>query len=204
MRFAMSSFYTEEELSGLGLGSYGQNVYISKKASIYFPEKIYIGKNVRIDDFCFLSGNIKLYNYIHIASGSYLYGASAGIIMEDFSGLSQRVLIMADSEDYSGEYLTNPMIFSEFKNNINAPVLIKKHCIVGACCTIQPGVILKEGSAIGSMSLVTKDTEPWSINFGIPSRKIKERSKRLLELESKFLDTIKFSDHMPGGGGRIT
>ena len=41
---------------------------ISKKVSIYSPQKISIGNNVRIDDFCILSGNITLGNYCRIAA----------------------------------------------------------------------------------------------------------------------------------------
>jgi galactoside O-acetyltransferase len=63
-----NSFYSEIELSKLGLKDYGKNVLISKKCSIYSPEKISIGNNVRIDDFCILSGNIILGSNIHIST----------------------------------------------------------------------------------------------------------------------------------------
>lgn len=39
----MNSFYSREELKKIGFKSYGENVLISKKASIYSPEKIEIG-----------------------------------------------------------------------------------------------------------------------------------------------------------------
>ncbi len=51
----MDSFYSRDELKKIGLKKYGENVFLSKKASIYNPEKIEIGNNVRIDDFCILS-----------------------------------------------------------------------------------------------------------------------------------------------------
>ena len=54
----MNSFYTENELKQIGFKRIGENVLISRKASIYQPELIEIGNNVRIDDFCILSGNI--------------------------------------------------------------------------------------------------------------------------------------------------
>ena len=79
----MSSFYSVDELNTLGLKSFGENVLISRKCSIYSPEKISIGNNVRIDDFCILSGNISLGSHIHISAYSALYGTK-GIIM-DFS-----------------------------------------------------------------------------------------------------------------------
>ena len=51
----MNSFYSKEELKEIGFKKYGENVLISRKTSIYNPEKIIIGNNVRIDDFCILS-----------------------------------------------------------------------------------------------------------------------------------------------------
>lgn len=66
----MTSFYTEKELPSLGLKKYGRNVKISRHASIYGAQNISIGDNVRIDDFCILSGHIELGSYIHIAAYS--------------------------------------------------------------------------------------------------------------------------------------
>ena len=52
----MNTFYSKEELENIGFAEIGHNVLVSKKASIYKPELIEIGNNVRIDDFCILSG----------------------------------------------------------------------------------------------------------------------------------------------------
>ena len=48
----MNSFYSARELRKIGLKKYGDNVKISRFANFYSPEKINIGDNVRIDDFC--------------------------------------------------------------------------------------------------------------------------------------------------------
>lgn len=55
-----TSFLTEEEIKSLGFKKYGDNLKISRFAHFYTPSTIEIGNNVRIDDFCILSGNIKL------------------------------------------------------------------------------------------------------------------------------------------------
>jgi galactoside O-acetyltransferase len=184
-----TSFMTEQELASIGFKSFGENVLISRKASIYGANKMEIGSNVRIDDFCFLSGRITLGSYIHLAVGCILYGSQAGITMEDFSGLSPRVTIHADSDDYSGESLTNPTTPEEFKAITHAPVRLERHAIVGSGCTLLPGVTLGEGTAIGSMSLVLKSTNPWTINMGIPCHEVAPRSRRALELEQAFLSS---------------
>jgi galactoside O-acetyltransferase len=186
-----NSFYSRTELLAIGFKSLGDDVLLSRKASIYGASGMEIGSNTRIDDFCFLSGKIKIGNYVHIAVGSILYGSTEGIEMQDFSGLSPRVTIHADSDDYSGESLTNPMTPAEFKTIIRKPVIIKKHSIIGSGCVILPGVIVEEGCSVGAMSLVVKSTKPWTINAGIPCKEIKPRSRKLLEFEQEMLKYAK-------------
>lgn len=182
-----TSFYDEDELKEIGFKKIGKNVRISRKASIYLPEEMEIGNNVRIDDFCILSGKIKIGNYVHIAAGCYLFAGNAGITLMDFAGLSSRCTIYAITEDYSGEFLTNPTIPIKYRNVISAPVTLEKHVIVGTGSTILPGVTIGEGSAIGAMSLVTKSIGKWKIAFGIPAKEVKERSKNLLKFEEQLM-----------------
>jgi len=184
----MNSFYTMEELSELGLKSYGINVLISRKASLYGVKEISIGSNVRIDDFCIISGKIDIGDRVHIAAFSALYGGQRGIYLEDFANISSRVSIYAISDDYSGETMTNPMVPEKYKRLYSQPVKIKRHVIIGSGSVVLPGIILEVGSAVGAMSLVTKSTESWSMNAGIPAKKINERSKGLLDLEKQLME----------------
>jgi galactoside O-acetyltransferase len=180
-----SSFYSREELQDLGLRSFGENVLISKKASLYGSECISVGNNVRIDDFCILSGRIEIGNYVHIAAFCALYGAE-GIIMRDFSGLSANVIIYSASDDFSGDYMVGAMVPREFTNVTGGTVLLDRYVQVGAGCIILPNVTLEEGVSVGAMSLVTKSLRSWSINIGVPARFYKERKKNLLELANKL------------------
>lgn len=88
------SFFSAEELRVLGLRAYGCNVKISRKCSIYQASSIVLGDNVRVDDFCILSGRIKIGNYVHVAAYSALYAGDIGIEIGDFSNISSRVAIM--------------------------------------------------------------------------------------------------------------
>ncbi|MGL4402406.1 MAG: acyltransferase, partial [Fusobacteriaceae bacterium] len=176
-----------EELEKIGFKSLGANVLLSDKSSIYSPEKISIGNNVRIDDFCILSGDIIIGNYVHIAAYAALYGG-AGIEIQDFVGISARGIIYSQSDDYSGEAMSNPMIPEKYKKITSKKVKIGKHVLVGAASVVLPGVDIKEGSAVGSMSLVTRSTENWKLYSGIPAKILKDRKKDLLELEKKFLE----------------
>ena len=187
----MNSFYSDEELKDLGFNRIGNNVKISRKASIYSAHKISIGNNVRIDDFCILSGKIELGNYIHIAAYSALYGGDKGIYISDYANLSSRVCVYSVSDDYSGGSMTNPMIPDDYKNVFSEEVYIEKHVIIGTTSVVLPGVRLAEGSSFGAFSLINQTSEPWSVNVGIPCKKIKDRSKELLKLEKVFSDVIK-------------
>lgn len=186
----MNSFYSKNELNEIRFASLGQNVLISKKTSIYNPHKISIGNNVRIDDFCILSGKISLGNYIHIAAYTALYGGKSGIKIHDYSNISSKNAIYAISDDYSGETMTNPMILDKYKRVHSEEVIINKHVIIGSGCVVLPGVVLREGSSFGAMTLINRSSEPWTINAGIPFRKIKDRSRRLLELEKQFIQEV--------------
>lgn len=178
-----NSFYSDAELEKIGFASCGRNVLISKKTSIYGADKISIGSNVRIDDFCILSGKIKLGNYIHIAAYSALFGGDSGIEMDDFSGLSSRCVIYAESDDYSGLHMTNPTVPEQYLGIVKGKVILSKHVIVGTASVLLPGVTIGEGSAVGSMSLVNKSLECWGIYAGVPCEYKKHRSQKLLELE---------------------
>jgi len=177
----MTSFYTEKELSKLGLKNYGKNVLISRKCSIYSPEKISIGDNVRIDDFCILSGEIILGSHIHISTFCALYGAF-GIEMENYTGLSPRCTVFSATDDFSGNYLISPMVDKNKTNVTGGKVSIKKYSQIGAGNVIFPSVTIEEGVAVGAMSLVNKNLEAWGIYAGIPVKKIKDRKKGLLNL----------------------
>lgn len=186
----MDSFYTKKELTSIGFLSLGENVLISKKASIYSPNKISIGNNVRIDDFCILSGKITLGNYTHIAAYVGLFAGDAGIEICDFSGISSKTTVYAISDDFSGYALSNPMIPDKYRSVRSKKVTIKKHALVGASCVVLPGVSIEEGSVFGAMTLINKDSTPWSINIGIPFTKVNDRQKNILSLEENLLKEV--------------
>lgn len=183
-----TSFYTSNELVELGLKSYGKNVLISRKVSIYGAEQIEIGNNVRIDDFCILSGKILLGNNIHISAYTVLYAGNVGIEIRDFAGISARGTVYAKSDDYSGYYLINPMVPKKYLNVIEGKVILGKYVQIGAGCVIMPNVQIGDGSVVGSMSFINKSLDTWGIYAGIPCKFIKQRSKKLLELEAQYLN----------------
>jgi galactoside O-acetyltransferase len=188
-----NNFLCDEEIKDLGFKHIGFNVHISRLASFYGAENITIGDNVRIDDFCILSGRITIGNYIHIAAGCYLYGGDEGIELNDFVNLSSRIVIYAKSDDYSGMTLTNPTIPDKYKQVLEAKVILQRHVLLGTGCVVFPGVIIEEGTSVGSLSLINKSLPSWKICVGIPAKPIKDRNKDLLLLEQEFLRESKQS-----------
>lgn len=182
------AYYTQKQLKQLGFKSIGKNVKISDKASIYNHNKIEIGDNSRIDDFCVLSGKIQIGRNVHITPICLIAGGEKGIVFEDFTTIAYGVQVFTQSDDYSGKTMANSTVPKEYKNEFMQEVVLKRYSIVGAGSIIMPGVILAEGTSIGAMSLVLESTEPWGIYIGSPIKRLKDRKKDLLELEKKYLE----------------
>lgn len=175
-----TSFYSEEELEALGLHKRGKNLLLSRKASIYSPDLLEVGNDVRIDDFCILSGKIKLGSNVHISAYCAMYG-KFGIVIEDFSGISSRTTIYSAVDDFSGEYLVGSTVPNELRNVTGGRVILRKYVQLGANCVVLPNVTIGEGTCVGALSLINKSLRPWGICVGIPAVKIKKRSKGILK-----------------------
>lgn len=177
------AYLNSEQLKAMGFGSIGANVLISDKASVYNAKKIKIGSNVRIDDFCIISAGehgIEIGNFVHIACYVSLIGNEL-IKVHDFVGISSRTAVYSSSDDYSGNFLMGPTIPNQFKNVDSRPVVFENHTVIGAGSVILPGVTVAEGTAVGALSLVSKNLESWSIYIGSPIKFIKPRAKEMLQ-----------------------
>lgn len=180
-----NSYLSRDELEKMNFKRIGQDVMISERAVFYSTENIEIGNHVRIDDFCFLSGGsgICIGDYVHIAAYSALYGKH-GIVIEDYVNISGRVSIYSTSDDYSGEFMTGPLVEQQYINDIGKKVIVEKYVIIGTGSVLLPGAVLRQGVAVGAMSLVKKELRPYGIYAGIPVRYIKERSRKMLNIAS--------------------
>ncbi|PAF48871.1 hypothetical protein BKH41_04375 [Helicobacter sp. 12S02232-10] len=182
----MNSYYTKDQLHKLGFKSLGDNVLLSKKASIYNAENISIANNVRIDDFVILSGYIDIGSFVHISTGSVLMSKEEGIILEDYSCVSIQCKVLGSSDDFTGEALVGPCIPLQYRHITSKPIILKKYSLLGCNSIILPGGNLAEGVSVGAASLILRPTKAWGIYFGTPAKRIAERSKNLLKLEEEF------------------
>jgi galactoside O-acetyltransferase len=187
----MIGYYSPEELAQLGFASVGENVRISKTATIYNTGNIHIGSYVRIDNFCVIAisgtGTLRIGSYSHISAFNFMNGMG-DITLGDFFTTAPYVRIFSSSDDYSGEHMANTMVPREAIGTESAPVVVEKHVLIGTGCTILQGVVLAEGTAVAAHALVTKSTAPFTLVGGVPARKLKDRSRHLLELEKRYFN----------------
>ena len=179
------TYYPESTLRAAGFRRLGANVKVHARASIYATENISLGDNVRIDDFAIIiaTGQVEIGNQVSIPNFCFLGGRN-GIILEDFVTLAPGVKLFTASDDYLGDKMTGPTLPAEFTGGKCGPVVLRRHSIVGAGSVILPGCTLGEGCAVGALSLVVRDLEPWGVYAGIPAGRIKERRRNLLRLEA--------------------
>jgi len=54
------------------------------------------------------------------------------------------------------------------------PVVIGRDVVIGANCTILPGIVIGDGAVVSAMSLVNRDVAPGAIVGGVPIRLLGE------------------------------
>jgi acetyltransferase-like isoleucine patch superfamily enzyme len=180
-------FLSPDEVSRIGFAAVGGDVRISRHALFFAPERIRIGDHCRIDAFVILSAGfpgLRIGSHVHINAYSGFFGRAA-IDVGDFCTFAQRCLVYSSNDDYSGETLTNSTVPDALRGSRDAPVSIGTHVIVGSGSVILAGVTIGDSSAVGALSLVKDDVEPFVIVAGIPARAIGERDRGHLDLAER-------------------
>lgn len=155
---------------------------INKKINVsnsYIGQGTYIAANstlpkCKIGKFCSISSEVK------IIAGRHPTERFVSTHPSFFSTLKQ-----------AGFTFVNEQLFKEYKyvdKYENYLVEIGNDVWIGYGVKIMDGVKIGDGAIIGAGALVTKDIEPYSINVGVPSKKIKNRfsptiSKRLQQIK---------------------
>lgn len=202
----MDGYYSHDELINLGFGKIGENSKISKKCTFFNISHIFIGNNSRIDDNCILSASkkgIEIGNFVHISNNVVISG-DALIKIEDFCGLSSKVTIFGSTDDYSGEYMSNPCVSQYNKECTNVKsenIIIGKHAIIGCNSVILPGCSIVAGASVGSLSLVNRKIIEVGIYHGNPIQFISKKSNNYLKIENKY---FKKEDKLTNNTNNIT
>jgi acetyltransferase-like isoleucine patch superfamily enzyme len=113
--------------------------------------------------------NIRLGRGVLVNSNTYIYGRG-GVEIGDKTLVSPGCSIVAgDHEFQSGEAIM------DCPSKEGQKIVIGRDVWIGANCVVTGGVTIGDGAVIGAGAVVTRDVEPYSINVGVPARKIGER-----------------------------
>lgn len=169
----------------------GIDLFLAETAIIKRPHLMDIGDHVAIDYGVYISTECVIGDYVHIAPYVCVIGGEkAKLVMGDFSGISAGCKIVCGSDDYT-KGLMNPQVPDEFKETKFTTVTFEDFTCVGVNCVVMPGITLREGSVVGSGSVVTKDTEPWTIYVGSPAKAVKMRDKESIVEAAKKMGYLK-------------
>lgn len=174
------------------LKSCGENVIIGKTVRIRRPEIVSIGNNVILDDFTYISGEVNLGDYVHIAAGCVLSASSAKITMGPLSSLSAGCKVYAGSSNYvtCGLDISTIPLDHQF-NVIHEDVIIESFGLIGASSIILPGCKIPQGFAVAAAITVRKKLQlnPWHLLLDENGKQIPRRGKaELAERVSRFYD----------------
>jgi len=170
----------------------GNDVFISELALIKHYEYVSIGSHCAIDNGVTISTSLDIGDYVHIAPNvTFIGGKDSKVILEDFSFIAAGSCIVAGSEDYTGIGLVGPTIPIKYREVVLSEIKFKKFAGCGVNCSIMPGVTLAEGSILGANSLLTKDTEPWTIYVGSPAKPVKIRNRDVILKYVNEIESVK-------------
>jgi virginiamycin A acetyltransferase len=136
----------------------------------------YIGENCVIDDFVKIKhvggvGDIRIGNLVFINSGTVLYSGN-GISIGNSVLIGPNCSFTPVNHNFSDrEVLIQQQGFQASKGGI----IIEDDVWIGANVVILDGAIIRKGAIIGANSLVNKEIEAYSINFGSPAKFIRYR-----------------------------
>jgi acetyltransferase-like isoleucine patch superfamily enzyme len=135
----------------------GDNVIMGKTVRIRYPELVSIGDNVIIDDFTYISTELEIDTYVHIAAGCKIIGEpKSEVVMREFSALAPNVVLSAGSAGYRSG-IAGPFFSTSLKANaLLGCIEIGRHSIVGANSTTLSNVLLRGGAAVAAQSQVKK------------------------------------------------
>ncbi len=124
----------------------GKGVHIYPKVKIWAPWMVKIGDESGVGD------DVHLYSQAMITIGKRVV-------------VSQGSYLCTGTHDYMKRGFPLRAL----------PIIIEDHAWIATEVFVHPGVTIGEGSVVGARSVVTKNTEPWTVYSGFPCEPIKKR-----------------------------
>jgi dTDP-4-amino-4,6-dideoxy-D-glucose acyltransferase len=185
----MSALLNSKQYDYSLLKACGEDVFISEQVEIRRPHLVTVGNHVAIDTGVYITTQAEIKDYVHLSPYiTVIGGADSKIIVGNFVSIAAGSRIIAGSDAFMGDGFTSVTAPKEYRDTVEfSTIHFEQFCGIGTNVVIMPGVTIAEGSVIGACSLVTKDTEPWTIYIGVPARAIKIRPKdNMIEFAKKL------------------
>ncbi|GAA3993058.1 hypothetical protein [Hymenobacter antarcticus] len=170
----------------------GEDIFISANVEIRRPHLVHVGSHVAIDSGLYLTTAAEIGDYTHLAPYiTVIGGAQSTLIVEDFVTIGAGSRFICGSDRFMGDGFTSVTVPDEYRDTVDiGTIRCSRFSGIGTNVVVMPNVTIGEGSVIGACSLVTKDTEPWTIYVGVPARPIKIRPREKMLEYAKQLGYI--------------
>ena len=155
----------------------GEDVFIDKTAVL--RNCIVLGSHISIDMCVYCSVSLYTGDWVHIAPMTSIIGGKTSILrIGNFAGISTGGRILCGSEDFVNSLCG--FMPNEFKITTHGTTTLEDFAWVGAGAIVLPNITMAEGSVLGAGSVLTKNTEPWTVYLGNPARPYKIRNRELI------------------------
>lgn len=155
-------------LNLLRFRKFGFGSFCHLQCSINSLRKISVGSNTTINKFVTIwATKLTIGDNTQINPGTVIYG---DVIIGNNVMIAPNCTIAGGNHKYTTR--TKPM---RFQGSDEKPIIIEDDVWIGANSSILGGVTIRKGSIIGAGSVVTKDIQDYTINFGNPCIFIKNR-----------------------------
>ncbi|NVO32128.1 acyltransferase [Hymenobacter lapidiphilus] len=171
------------------LQSCGEDVFISANVEIRRPHLVRVGSHVAIDSGVYLTTAAEIGDYVHLSPYlTIIGGAQSTLVVEDFVTIAAGSRFICGSDRFMGDGFTSVTAPDEYRDTVDFGIIrCSRFAGIGTNVVVMPNVTIGEGSVIGACSLVTKDTEPWTIYMGVPARPVKIRPReKMLEYAKRM------------------
>lgn len=150
--------------------TFSNNTYIEGSAGKFIIEDhvtFFPGTYISLGEWS--SSFVEIGHHTHFAPNCVLYGWG-GLKISAYCNFSAHVVLATVGHHH--EITDKPMALTGEKAG---PITIEEDVWVAANATVNANVTISKGCVIGANSVLTKNTEPMGIYFGIPAKRIRNR-----------------------------
>ena len=127
---------------------------IAPNSRIYPNARIWAPWNLVCEDLVSIADHAEIYN-------------PALVTLRSHCIISQQAYLCGASHDYDDPAF--PMVW--------APITIGRYAWIGARAVVQMGLTVGDGAVLGLGAIATRNLEPWTVNAGVPARRIGQRKR---------------------------